>query len=162
MSMDQTTPGGLFVNAEGRRKPVYRSEIISRRLVYAMFGLAFVSFVIVTASVLGDRPHTGTPVDGPVAFERTLTLKGTGNAVFVTNEAGLPIMDTDNGGFIAVVIDGLERARHVAGTEGNPPVIITQYENGRLSLYDPASSWRTELSSFGPGNLAIWQDLVTR
>lgn len=161
MSMDRTNPG-FFVKAEGRRQPLYKSEMISTRLVYAMFSLALLALVIVSAAVVAGRPLTGQPKDAPVAFERTLTLTGNGNAVVVTNEVGEVILDTPTGGFISVVIDGLERARAVNRVAGNPPVTITQYENGRLSLHDPATGWTTELASFGPGNLGVWQDLVTR
>jgi putative photosynthetic complex assembly protein len=161
MSMERTNPG-LYVEAEGKRQPFYKTEMISKRLVMMMFSLAFVALVIVSAAVVSDRPLTGVPKEAPVAFERTLTLTGNGNAVVVTNEAGEVILDTPIGGFISVVIDGLERARAVHRIEGNPPVTITQFENGRLSLHDPATGWTTELASFGPGNLGVWHDLVTR
>ena len=161
MPMDRTNPG-FFVEVEGGRKPFYRTEMISTRLVYAMFSLALLALVIVSAAVVSDRPLTGAPKDAPVVFERTLTLTGNGNAVVVTNEVGAVILDTPIGGFISVVIDGLERARSVHRVSGNPPVTITQYENGRLSLHDPATGWTTELASFGPGNLGVWHDLVTK
>ncbi|MGI1662233.1 photosynthetic complex assembly protein PuhC [Palleronia sp. KMU-117] len=159
--MDRTN-SGLFVEAEGGRKPLYKTEMISTRLVYMMFSLALLALVIVSAAVVSGRPLTGQPKDAPVAFQRTLTLTGNGNAVLATNEVGETILDTPQGGFISVVIDGLERARTVHKVEGNPPVILTQYENGRLNLTDPATGWTTELASFGPGNLGVWHDLVTR
>jgi putative photosynthetic complex assembly protein len=158
----QRTNPAYYVDAEGGRKPLYKTEMISRRLVYMMFSVALLALVIVTSAVVADRPLTGTPKDAPVAFQRTLTLTGKGNAVVVTNEAGETILDTPQGGFIAVVIDGLERARTIHQVTGNPPVILTQYENGRLNLTDPATGWTTELTSFGQGNLGLWHDLVTR
>lgn len=155
------TNAPLFVSAEGKREPMYKSEIINRRLVYAMFALALATLALVSFAVLTNQPLTGQPKDGPVVFERTLTLTGNGNAVTVLDEEGQVLLDTDNGGFLAVVIDGLERARFLAKSETNDPVTITQYENGRLSLYDPASDTTVELSSFGAGNLGVWQKLVT-
>ncbi len=155
------TNAPLYVSAEGKRRPMYRSEVISRRLVYFMFSLAILSFLIASFAVITDRPLAGTPQDAPVVFQRVLTLSGDGTAVTVVGEEGQVLLDAENGGFIAVVIDGLERARLVARVEGNPPVTVTQFENGRLSLHDPASSWTTELGSFGPGNLGVWQKLVT-
>lgn len=151
----------MFVPAEGRRQPLYRAEIINRRLVYAMFSLAGLVLLYVAYAAWSDRTHVGQPPAAEVVFQRTLTLTGNGNAVTVLDETGAPILDTENGGFIAVVIDGLERARIVAQVEGNPPVTVTQFENGRLMLADPASGWNAELASFGPGNLGIWQRLVT-
>jgi putative photosynthetic complex assembly protein len=161
MSVERTNPT-LYVEAEGGRKPFYKTEMISTRLVYMMFSVALLTLVIVSAAVVSDRPLTGSPKDAPVAFQRTMTLTGNGTAVHVTNEAGETILDTPQGGFIAVVIDGLERARTVHQVADNPPVILTQYENGRLNLTDPATGWTTELTSFGPGNLGVWHDLVTK
>ena len=160
MSSERTN-APMFVSAEGKRQPLYKTEMINRRLVYAMFTLALVTLALVSIAVLTNRPLTGQPKDAPVVFERSLTFSGEGSAVVVTGEEGQVLLDTENGGFIAVVIDGLERARLVARVEGNPPVTITQFENGRLSLHDPASDWTTELSSFGSGNLGVWQELVT-
>ena len=163
MPADQSNPN-FYYSAEGeRREPVYRREVINRRMVYAMFSLALLVLCYVTVSVLLDRPHTGQPVASPIVFDRTLTLTGDGNAVVVVDEVdGRTILDTPQGGFVAVVIDGLERARFVASVQGNPPVTLTQYENGRLQLTDPASGWTTELNSFGPGNLAVWHDLLSK
>ena len=81
----------------------------------------------------------------------------------VTDAAtGAVILDTDNGGFVSVVNDGLERARFVNGAEGNAPVTLTLYQSGRLSLVDPATGWSTELSSFGPGNTGVWLELLKK
>jgi putative photosynthetic complex assembly protein len=161
MPANRTSPT-YYVDAEGGRKPLYKTEMISTRLVYMMFSVALLALVIVTSAVVADRPLTGTPKDAPVAFQRTLTLAGNGNAVVVTNEVGETILDTPQGGFISVVIDGLERARTVHQVAGNPPVVLTQFENGRLQISDPATGWEAELTSFGPGNLGVWHDLVTR
>ena len=153
----------FFLNAERKRRPMYDKEVINGRLVMAMFGLAGLTLVIVTAAVVGDRPLTGQPHAAAPAFERVLMLEGNGNLVTITDMAdGRVIMDGENGGFIAVVIDGLERARVVAGVTDNPPVTITQFENGRLQLSDPATGWSTEIASFGPGNLGTWQAMLAR
>lgn len=153
----------FFLNAERKRAPLYDKEVINNRLVMAMFGLAGLTLVIVSAAVVGDRPLTGQPVASTPVFERVLTLEGEGNLVTVTDMAdGRVIMDSENGGFIAVVIDGLERARVVAGVTDNPPVTLTQFENGRLQLHDPATGWSTEIASFGPGNLSTWRAMLAR
>lgn len=153
----------FFLNAERKRAPLYDKEVINNRLVMAMFGLAGLTLVIVSAAVVGDRPLTGQPVASTPVFERVLTLEGEGNLVTVTDMAdGRVIMDSENGGFIAVVIDGLERARVVAGVTDNPPVTLTQFENGRLQLHDPATGWSTEIASFGPGNLGTWRAMLAR
>ena len=75
---------------------------------------------------------------------------------------GEVVLDAKNGGFVSVVTDGLERARRVAGVSENAPVMLTLYENSRLSLSDPASGWSMEISSFGPGNTGVWLELLKK
>ncbi len=159
--MTDRTNTPLYVSATAPRRPLYRAEVINRRLVYAMFTLALATLAFVTFAVVTDRPHVGQPKDAAIVFERTITLNGEGNTVTVRDDSGAVLLDTDQGGFVAVVIDGLERARTMAEVEGNPPVTVTQFENGRLSLYDESSDTRIELASFGGGNLGVWKDLVT-
>ena len=73
---------------------------------------------------------------------------------------GEVILDADNGGFVSVVNDGLERARLVNKITTNEPVTLTLYQSGRLSLVDPSTGWSTEISSFGPGNTGVWLELL--
>ena len=160
MPSDQTN---LYYSAEGPREPAYRREVINRRMVYAMFSLALLTLAYVSYAVFTDQPLTGTPEAAPVVFERSLVLTGDGNAVTVFDtDQNRMLLNTSNGGFVSVVIDGLERARFLASVEGNPAVTITQYENGRLQLSDPASGWSAELASFGPGDLKVWQAVLAQ
>ena len=50
----------------------------------------------------------------------------------------------------------------MAGVSENAPVMLTLYENSRLSLSDPASGWSMEISSFGPGNAGVWLELLKK
>ncbi|MEM9898962.1 MAG: photosynthetic complex assembly protein PuhC, partial [Pseudomonadota bacterium] len=110
-----------------------------------------------------DRPLVGVPAEAPVISERSVVLEGDGRAIRVTDPTtGEIVMNLENGGFISVVNDGLERARLVARVDGNPPVTLTLFETGRMSLNDPASGWRTQLSSFGPGNTAVWLNVLNK
>lgn len=158
MSSEHTNPG-LWYDAEARPTPQRDREFIPRRLVIAMFSLALVSLVLVTYAVVTGKPTVGQPKDAGIVRAQTLTISGNGNEVRIVEDTGAVLLD-GNGGFISVVLDGLERARLVAGVEGNPPVTITQYENGRVSLTDPASGWQVELASFGPGNVGTFLKML--
>lgn len=159
--MSHRTDTGLYFDAEARVMQRRDKELIPRRLVIAMFSLTLASVLLVAFAVLTDRPLVGRPQAAPVVAERLLVIDGAGGAIHVTDAAtGENVLDLANGGFISVVNDGLERARHVARTTGNPPVKLTLYENSRLSLSDPATGWRTEISSFGPGNVRVWMNLL--
>lgn len=153
---------GLYFDAEAHQLRKRDKELIPTRLVVAMFSLAILTVVLVAIAVLTDRPLVGTPAPAAVLTTHELTLTGDGNAMHVTNGEGRVIFDGANGGFISVVNDGLEYARRRAGIEGNPPVTVTEFADGRIALHDPASGWKTELASFGTGNLNVWRALLTQ
>lgn len=150
------TEGGLYYDAERTTMQKRDREMIPTRLVYAMFGLAALTLLFVSASVWMDRPLVGQPQAAPVVAERSFIFEKEGNAVRVTDPAGVVVADMENGGFISVVLDGLERARDVQRVQENAAVTITAFENGRLQLRDPSTGWQVELSSFGPGNRAAF------
>jgi putative photosynthetic complex assembly protein len=127
----------------------------------AMFSLAGIALLLVSLAVFTGRAPTGQPKEAPVWKAQTMTIAGRGNHVTIVEDTGRVLLDGP-GGFISVVLDGLERARLVARVEGNPPVTITQYENGRVSLTDPASGWQVELSSFGPGNVGTFLKMLNQ
>ncbi len=152
---------GLYFDAEARAMERRDQELIPRKLVIAVFSLAIAALLLVSFAVLTDRPLVGQPKAAPVVAERSLVIEKTGNAVLITDAAsGEVVMDMTNGGFVSVVTDGLERARLVSRIDDNPPVTLTLFENSRLSLSDPATKWQAEISSFGPGNVAVWIELL--
>jgi putative photosynthetic complex assembly protein len=46
----------------------------------------------------------------------------------------------------------LVRERMLAKVEGNPPVRLVLFADGRLGLRDPFTGWRVELHGFGDTN----------
>ena len=149
--MSQRTDTGLYFDAEARAMEKRDRELIPRRLVIALFSMALAAVLLAAFAVLTDRPLEGQ------------LIEGTGNAIKATDAStGEVVLDLRNGGFISVVNDGLERARLVSRVTENPAVKLTLYETGRLSLTDPATGWSTEISSFGPGNIAVWLNLLKK
>ena len=159
--MAQRTDTGLYFDAEARVMRKRDRELIPRRLVIAMFSMAIAAVMLTGFAVLTERPLVGQPQLAPVVAERSLVIDADGNGIRVTDAStGGTVLDLTNGGFISVVNDGLERARIVNRISGNPPVTLTLYENSRLSLLDPTTGWSTEISSFGPGNVGVWMNLL--
>lgn len=159
MSSQNTNSPGLWLSAEKQPRKKPDREMIPTRLVYAMFSVALAALAITTFAVVTDRPTVGQPHEAPVVRAHTVTISGEGNYAHVVRDDGVVLLD-GNGGFVSVVLDGLERARLLAGVTDNPPVTITEHENGRVSLYDPASDWRVELASFGPGNVGTFLTML--
>ena len=54
----------------------------------------------------------------------------------------------------------MARARLVARIEGNPPIRLVRYDNGRLVAEDPATGWSAELYAFGQDNKAAFERLL--
>jgi putative photosynthetic complex assembly protein len=142
-------------------RPSPEREMIPRALLWAMLALALSALLITAFSVLTDRPRTGTPVPGKVTAERELILEGrSAQAVTVYSADGTLIADMDHGGFVTVIQNAIQRARTVARVEGNPPIKIVQYDNGRLVAEDPASGASIELYAFGNDNKAAVERLL--
>lgn len=137
-------------------------EMIPAALLRAMFGLALASLIIVTYAVVTHRPHEGVPAAGTPVAERQFILEGKdAQAVTVRDTDGHVLMDLPHGGFITVIQSGIARARVVARVDGNPPVRIIRYDNGRLVAEDPATGWSAELYAFGDDNKAAFERLLT-
>jgi putative photosynthetic complex assembly protein len=142
-------------------RPSPEREMIPRALLWAMLALALSALAITAFSVLTDRPRTGTPIPGKVTAERELILEGrSAQAVTVYAADGTLIADMDHGGFVTVIQNAIQRARTVARVEGNPPIKIVQYDNGRLVAEDPASGASIELYAFGNDNKAAVERLL--
>ena len=142
-------------------RPSTEREMIPRALLWAMLALAMSALAITTYSVVTKRPHTGTPIAGPVVAERDLILEGkSAQAVTVYDKDGTLLADMPHGGFITVIQNAIQRARTVARVEGNPPIRIVQYDNGRLVAEDPTTGASIELYAFGSDNKAAVERLM--
>lgn len=133
-------------------------------LVKLMAALALTAVAIAGYATLTDRPLVGAPQDAPVLQSRALTMipgVKDPNAVTVLDQDGRQIVALANGGFIAVVLNGLtaERRKHRQPVD-RIEVVLTRYANGRLNVSDPTTGWSAELQAFGPGNVAAFAPLL--
>lgn len=138
-------------------------EMIPRTLLLGMFALALASLILVSFAVITKRPKEGVPVPGKPVAERSFILEGlSAQAVTVKDVDGTVLLDLPHGGFITVVQSAMARERVVARVEGNPPMTVTRYDNGRLVASDPVTGWSVELYAFGDDNLAAFERLLNR
>lgn len=142
-------------------RPSPEREMIPRALLWAMLALALSALAITSFAVLTDRPTVGQPAPGKVTAQREIILEGrSAQAVTVYDKDGSLIADLPHGGFITVIQNAIQRARTVARIQGNPPIRIVQYDNGRLVAEDPASGASIELYAFGNDNKAAVERLL--
>lgn len=138
-----------------------KPDMIPTALLRAMFGLALGSLVIVTAAVVTGRAPVGQPAASTVVAERMIVLEGKdAQAVTLRNPDGSLIADLPHGGFITVIQNAMARERLVHRIDGNPPLRIVRYANGRLVAEDPATGWSAELYAFGSDNKAAFERLL--
>ena len=138
-----------------------KSEMIPNALLRAMFALAVVTLAITTAAVVSGRPTVGQPNPSEVVASRAIILEGLdAQAVTVRNPDGTLLADLPHGGFITVIQNAMARERLTHRIEGNPPLNIVRYANGRLVAEDPATGWSAELYAFGGDNKAAFERLL--
>ncbi len=157
---DQRTHSGIYYDAENRTSNVSGKETIPTRLVILMFGLALTALVLTSISVLMGAEKVGVPEAEVPLTTHEVVISGEGNAAKVVMTDGTVLLDAENGAFVTVVRSGLDRARFNHRITDNPPVIITRYPSGRMTLNDPATGWEMHLSSFGQGNKAHFERLL--
>lgn len=115
------------------------------------------------ARLAGAPPAAMPPVSAPAAERALVIVRDANGGVRVTDAgSGLVVADLDplGAGFIAGVDRALSRERMKNGVAGDAPVRLVRWEDGRLSLLDPATGWRVELQGFGPDNLEAFARLL--
>ena len=140
-------------------------EMVPRVLVRAMFGLMFVSVVLVALARWTDRPLTGVAPESPVLAERMITLvtaDDRAEGVAVLDAAGSQIAHStlNKSGFIDVIAIAVARERAVAGVSTNDPLRLVRRENGHTAILDPATGWSIELIGYGADNVAAFARLI--
>lgn len=144
--------------------PELQREIISRRLLRAMGLLVAASLLLVTYARVTDRPLEAMPADGPIARERAIEIASdsVSGAAKIYDASGELIADLGptQGGFIAGVWRAVVFERQKAGVDHNAPVLLVQFDDGRLALRDDLAGTRFELIGFGRDNAAAFARLL--
>ncbi len=136
-------------------------DMIPRTLLWAMLGLALSSLALATFASVTNRPLVGVPVTAKIVKERAFILEGkSAQAVVVRDTDGNVVLDLPHGGFVTVIQSAMARARLTARVDGNPPMNVVRYDNGRLVAEDPATGWSAELYAFGGDNKAAFERLL--
>ncbi|MBK5947618.1 hypothetical protein CCR83_14460 [Rhodobacter veldkampii DSM 11550] len=130
-------------------------DLIPRPLLLAMGALVLVSLALVSYARLTGRETVGRPEPSQIVAERVISISGDKNAVTVRGATGEVLVDLENGGFFAVIRDGLSHTRRVHRIAMDKPVRLQRYANGRLVVHDPETGWSIELTAFGENKAAF-------
>ncbi len=130
-------------------------------LLRAMLLLVVCTLTLVTAAVVSGRDTVARPEPAAVTAERDIRLIGGGaKAVTVLDADGTLLADLAHGGFVTVVQNALETARHRHGVDPTLPVRLVRFANGRFAVEDPITGWSVELYAFGADNEAAFTRLL--
>ncbi|MEM6888196.1 MAG: photosynthetic complex assembly protein PuhC [Pseudomonadota bacterium] len=138
-------------------------DLVPRIFVRLMFGLVAVILVLVSFSVLTNRPLESTPPDAPVIAERAIILSGgASGAARIFDAQGSLIADLspEKGGFVAGIERVIHRERSMAGVDPGLPLLLQLRAGNRLSLTDPHTGWSAELMGFGADNTRTFARLL--
>jgi putative photosynthetic complex assembly protein len=144
-------------DASLHRKSTAPDQRIPNALLKGILAVVIFTLVLVSgARLLGLQP-AATPDDSVgVVQERMIRVDGNlGSAAKVWDaDTGDLIADLDpeQAGFINGVLTALARERMLSKIDGNPPVRIVLFADGRLGLRDDLTGWRVELMGFGDTN----------
>jgi putative photosynthetic complex assembly protein len=66
------------------------------------------------------------------------------------------------GGFIRATVRSLVHQRRIRGLGPEVPFQLTEWDDGGMTLSDPATGFRVEVSSFGPDNRAVYAGMLPK
>ncbi len=149
--------------AQSASLPNRRADTIPRGLVRAVVALlAFTMILVAFARVTGMPPAGIMPVQ-PEAERVAVVIAPRGDGgVLITRPDGSVVasLSVQEAGFISGVERVLARERRSYGLAPVGPVDLVRWQDGRMSLLDPATGWRMEIVGFGDTNVESFARLL--
>jgi putative photosynthetic complex assembly protein len=135
-----------------------------------MGGIIAISLALTASVTLGFLPKQSVPSEaraaagiGP-AQERSLRFfdepDGTVRVEDGATGEVLARHGVGQGGFIRATVRSLVHQRRIRNIGPETAFTLTEWQNGNLTLADPATGRSVEVSSFGPDNRAVYQNLL--
>ncbi len=148
-----------------------KDEITVHKMPLILMGGIIAISVALTASVtLGLVPKQSVPAEARAAAgigaAQTRTLRffdepdGTVRVEDGASAQVLARFGEGEGGFIRATVRSLVHQRRIRGIGAEHPFTLTEWQNGNLTLADPVTGRSVEVSSFGPDNRAVYQNLL--
>lgn len=98
------------------------------------------------------------------AQERSLRFIDRADGAVVVSDATsgeiVTVVPFGQGGFLRATMRRMAKARIAAGIGAEPPFTLTRWENGALSLKDPATGRDAEIYGFGPDHTKSFADML--
>jgi putative photosynthetic complex assembly protein len=165
-------PRGPRVNGASRRLTPEVPEVGTggtsppRPMLLAAGALAVLSIAMAAGARLTGRGHMEPPVS-PVAVSRDLRFEDAANGTVVVHardaagpEHRVAVLGAGDLMFVRSTLRALARGRRQQGQTPSIPFRLTRYQDGRLTLDDPATQQHLELDAYGPTNAAAFGRLL--
>jgi putative photosynthetic complex assembly protein len=98
------------------------------------------------------------------AQQRSLRFVDRADGAVVVSDATsgetVTVIPFGKGGFLRATMRRMAKARIAAGIGAEPPFTLTRWENGALSLSDPATGRDAEIYGFGPDHTKSFADML--
>ena len=144
------------------KKPA--ADIMPPAVGRALVILLLATLVFVAWARLTDQPLLGSPPESAIAQSRMIVLDAdiSGEVkVYDTEGALIADLPSTEGGFISTVDRVIDRVRLKHGVAPETPIQLRRHENGRVTLFDPATGWDVDLVAFGHDNVGDFARLLT-
>ena len=146
---DPTVPRGALIGAA-----------ILLLFVIALTGAVRFGFIPKAA----DPSVTRAAAQVMPAQERSLRFIDRADGAVVVSDATsgetVTVVPFGQGGFLRATMRRMAKARIAAGIGAEPPFTLTRWENGALSLRDPATGRDAEIYGFGPDHTKSFADML--
>lgn len=141
------------------------AHAIPRAPIVAAGALVLVTLLAVAgARMAGLATNSSARVGEPVTAAVEARFEDRDDGAVVVREAGsgrvLAIAEPGTGGFLRGTLRALVRERRQHGLGAEQPFRVLAHPDGRLTLEDPATGRRMDLSAFGPSNVAVFARLL--
>jgi putative photosynthetic complex assembly protein len=141
------------------------SHAIPRAPIVAAGALVLVTLLAVAGARWAGLATNGSARIGePVTAVVEARFEDRDDGAVVVREAGsgrvLAVAEPGTGGFLRGTLRALVRERRQHGLGAEQPFRVLAHPDGRLTLEDPATGRRMDLSAFGPSNVAVFARLL--
>lgn len=152
----------IFVETEPGTPPDATIHVPKAPL-YTAAGLALMTFAIAIGARFFGFAASPEPLSVPVE-ERSirLTPQDDGTLSVLDVNTGLEVIRLSPGngnGFIFGAMRGLDYKRSIAKVSRDTPYALTRWQNGKITLDDPATGMHIAVNSFGQTQVASFEQL---
>ncbi len=148
----------------------HHDPTVPRGALISVAAVLLFTMAVTGATSYGLIPHSADPsvsrAAQNVAPEQTRELRfadRADGAVVVSDAnsgATVKIIEYGQGGFLRATMRRMAKARVVAGIGAEPPFKLILWENGALTLSDPATGRESEIHGFGSDHSKVFAEML--